>query len=120
MPPRTHRPLTYALLLLTTALPLSVVAAGCGSASHGACDKACNCTGCSSATQQDCYNAADGLQKDADDDGCSSLFDNAASCYDSNLVCNGTTPMVAGCDTEIAQLTNCVGAAAVLAGSMYY
>jgi hypothetical protein len=102
-----HRTLIALFPALLLALP---VLAGCGSSASSICRDVCECVGCSESEEEDCVDAVEDQQQEAEAEGCGDQVDALIDCYGSELECReGDDLDVDGCDFEEEAVSDCTG-----------
>ena len=107
-----HRRLSTRHLLATAAcalmLPVAAISAGGCDSATSLCDRACDCTGCTSSELEDCYNTAEDTALDADQEGCTGEYNDFVSCAHEAFECDdGRVEYDDICFGESAELLEC-------------
>jgi hypothetical protein len=90
------------------ALPALLAPACSGNPAAGLCRDVCNCEGCSNSEEEDCIEAADEAQADAEDEGCTEEFDAYVECREDGFKCDGdSATFTESCERESADLADC-------------
>ncbi|WP_437586680.1 hypothetical protein [Sorangium sp. So ce1000] len=100
--PRTHR-----VLLSLAAVGGALLSAGCPSPEERACDRICDCTGCSEARYLECVDKAEAARAAAVEASCAGSFDEYVSCVGAELECKDERYSLDGCDDQQASLRGC-------------
>lgn len=94
---------------LATLLALALLP-GCGSSAQSVCSDVCECVGCSENEEQDCVDAVEDQQQEAEAEGCGDQVSALVDCYGSELECrDGDVIDVDGCDSEEEAVSDCSG-----------
>lgn len=98
------------IALLPAALLALPVLPGCGTSAKSLCGDVCDCVGCSENEEEDCVDAIEDQQQEAEAEGCGDQVDALVDCYGSELECrDGDELDVDGCDSEEDAVSECTG-----------
>lgn len=81
--------------------------AGCGPSASSICDRICECVGCSDSERDDCIDEFEDAEKDSQNEGCPSEWDDLVACIDEELECDDEQIEIDGCDSEVEELAEC-------------
>ncbi|CAN96145.1 MULTISPECIES: hypothetical protein [Sorangium] len=105
--PKRRSPRTHWVLLSLAAAGGALVSAGCPSPEERACDRICDCSGCSEARYLECVDKAETARADAVKASCTGSFDAYVSCVEEELECKDEKYLFDGCDGQRDSLRGC-------------
>ncbi len=86
---------------------LAFAAGACGSAGKSLCDRSCDCTGCSDGLREDCYDATEDAELDAEQADCLPEYNELIACYSDSFECVNDQVQVDECAGELLNLLEC-------------
>lgn len=105
--PKRRSPRTHRLLLSLAAASGALVSVGCPSPEERACDRICDCTGCSEARYLECVDKAATARAAAVEASCTASFDEYVTCVEEELECKDENYLFDACDGQRDSLRGC-------------
>ncbi|WP_437740363.1 hypothetical protein WMF39_32375 [Sorangium sp. So ce1504] len=105
--PKRRPPRTHWVLLSLAAVGGALVSAGCPSPEERACDRICDCSGCSEARYLECVDKAETARAAAVKASCTGSFDDYVTCVEEELECKDEKYLFDGCDSQRDSLRGC-------------